>query len=58
MMCNGISWIGDLDDAKNLWRILLIDIQCLIVHITGQLFECERLGTISAILEFQFTNHN
>jgi hypothetical protein len=46
----GISWIGDLGDAQNLWRMLLINIQCFIVHITGQLFEYERLDVISAIL--------
>ncbi len=54
----GISWIGDLDDAQNPWRMLLIDIQCFIVHIMGQLFECECLGVISAILELRFTNHS
>ncbi len=47
----GVSWIRDLNDAQNPWKMLLIDIQCLIVHITGQLFECKRLGVISAILE-------
>jgi hypothetical protein len=45
MMCNGslkcslrgggdgygISWIGDLDDAQNLAKMLFVDIQCLIV---------------------------
>jgi len=38
--------------------MLFVDIQCLIVHITGQLFECKCLGVISAILELQFTNHS
>ncbi len=62
MMCNGslrgdgdgcgISWIGDLGDAQNPWRMLLVNIQCFIMHITGQLFECERLGVINTILEF------
>ncbi len=54
----GISWIGDLGDAQNPWRMLRVDIQCFIMHISGQLFECECLGVISAILELQFTNHN
>jgi hypothetical protein len=68
MMCNGrlrgdgdgcgISWIGDLSEAQNPQRMLLVNIQCLIVHIMGQLFECERHGIISAILELQFTNHS
>ncbi len=72
MMCNGslqcslrcdgdgcgISWIRDLSDAQNPRKRLLLDIQYLIVHITGQLFECKRLGVINAILELQFTNHN
>jgi hypothetical protein len=49
MMCNGslkcslrsggdgygISWITDLDDAQNLGKMLLIDIQCFIVQIMG-----------------------
>ncbi len=64
MMCNGslqcslrgdgdgygISWIGDLGDAQNLQKMLLVDIQCLIVHITSQLLECECLDVINAIL--------
>jgi hypothetical protein len=54
----GVSWIGNLGDVQNLYKMLLIDIQCFIVHITGQLFECKRLGVVSAILELQFTNHN
>ncbi len=54
----GISWIGDLGDAPNPQRMLFIDIQCLIMHIMGQLFECEHLDVISAILELQFTNHS
>ncbi len=54
----GLSWIGDLNDTQNPWRMLLIDIQCFIVHIMGQSFECERFGVISAILELQFTNHS
>jgi len=54
----GISWIRNLGDAQNPCRTLFVNIQCLIVHITSQLFECKRLGVISAILEFQFTNHN
>jgi hypothetical protein len=54
----GISWIGDLNDAQNPWRMLFVNIQCFIVHITSQLFECERLGVINTILEFQFTNHS
>jgi len=54
----GISWIRDLNDAENPWKMLFVDIQCLIVHIIGQLFECERLGVISTILELQFTNHS
>ncbi len=72
MMCNGslqcslkgggdgcgISWIEDLGDTQNPWKMLLIDIQCLIVHITGQLFECEHFGVINAIFELQFPNHN
>ncbi len=53
-----INWIGDLGDAQNPWRMLLVDIQCFIVHITSQLFECEHLSVINAILELQFTNHN
>ncbi len=66
MMCNGslqcslrgggdgfgISWIRDLGEAQNPQKMLLVDIQCLIVHIMGQLFECEHLGVISAIPEF------
>ncbi len=66
MMCNGnlkcnlksggngfgISWIGELGDAQNLQRMLLVDIQSFIVHITGKLFECECLDVISAIFEF------
>jgi hypothetical protein len=47
----GISWIWDLNNAQNLWRMSLVDIQCFIVHITIQLFEYERLDVISAILE-------
>jgi len=72
MMCNGslqcslkgggdgcgISWIRDIGDAQNPWRMLFIYFQCLIMHITGQLFECERLDVISTILELQFTNHS
>ncbi len=54
----GISWIGDLVDAQNLQKMLVVDIQCLIVHITGQLFECECLDVISTILELQFINHS
>jgi len=54
----GINWIRDLGDTQNPQRMLLIDIHCLIVHIMGQLFECERLSVVSAILEFQFTNHS
>jgi len=60
MMCNGnlqcnlrgggdgygISWIGNLNDAQNLQRMLLVDIQCLIVHLMGQLFECKCLSVI------------
>ncbi len=53
----GISWIGDVSDTQNPQRMLLVDIQCLIMHITGHLFKCERLGVISAIFEVQFTNH-
>jgi len=72
MMCNGslqcslkgggvgcgISWIRDLGDAQNPQRMLFVDIQCLIVHITGQLFECECLDVMSTILELQFTTHS
>ncbi len=29
----GVSWIGNLGDTQNPWRMLLVDIQCLIVHI-------------------------
>jgi len=72
MMCNGnlqcslkrggdgcgINWIGDLGDAQNPWKMLFIDIQCLIVHITGQLFECKHLSVINVILELQFINHS
>ncbi len=72
MMCNGnlqcslrnggngcgINWIGDLSDAQNPQRMLLVDIQCFIVHITVQLFECEHPSVISAILELQFINHS
>ncbi len=72
MMCNGslqyslkggsdgfgINWIGDLGDAQNPWRMLLVNIQCLIVHIMRQLFKCEHFGVISVALELQFTNHN
>jgi hypothetical protein len=47
----GVRWIGDLSDAQNLGKMLFIDIQCLIVHIIGQLFECECLSAISAIFE-------
>jgi hypothetical protein len=35
--------------------MLLIDIQCLIVHITSQLFECKCLGVINTMLEFSQT---
>jgi hypothetical protein len=42
----GISGIRDLGDAKNPQKMLLVDIQCLIVFITGKLFE------------LQFTNHS
>jgi hypothetical protein len=31
----GINWIRDLSDAQNPWRMLLIDIQCFIMHITS-----------------------
>jgi len=72
MMCNGnlecslkgcgnsygINWIRDLNDAQNPRRMLLVDIQCLIVHIMGQLLECKCVDVISAVLEFQFTNHS
>ncbi len=72
MMCNGnlqcnlkgsgngcgISWIKDSSDAQNPWRMLLVGIQCLIMHITGQLFECEYFSVINVIFELQFTNHN
>jgi len=54
----GISWIGDLGDAQNLRKMLFIDIQCLLMHIMGQLFECERFSVINIILELQFINHN
>jgi hypothetical protein len=47
----GISWIGDLGDAQNPRRMLLIDIQCLRMNITCQLFECECLSVINTILE-------
>jgi hypothetical protein len=64
MMCNGslqcslrgggdgygISWIRDFSDTQNPRRMLLVDIQCLLLHIMGQLFECECLGVINAIL--------
>ncbi len=46
----GVSWIGNLGDTQNPYKMLLVDIQCLIVHITGQLFECKRLGVINTIL--------
>jgi len=70
MMCNcnlqcslkgdgyGVSWIGNLGDSQNPCKMLLVDIQNFIVHIVDQLFECKRLGVISAILELQFTNHS
>jgi len=72
MMCNGsshcnlrancdgygISWIGDLSDIQYPPKMLFVDIQCLIMHIVGQLFTCKRLGVISVLLEFQFTNHS
>jgi hypothetical protein len=72
MMCNGslkcsfrgggngygVSWIGDLGDAKNLWTMSFVNIQCFIMHITGQFFEYKHLGVISGILELQFTNHS
>jgi hypothetical protein len=54
----GVSWIGNLGDTQNPCRMLFVDIQCLIVHIMGQLFEYKRFGVISAILELQFTNHS
>jgi hypothetical protein len=54
----GISWIGDLGDAQNPQRMLLIHIQHLIMHITGYWFECERFNVIKTILELQFTIHN
>ncbi len=47
----GISWIRDLGDAQNPRRMLLVDIQCLIMHITNQLFGCECLSVINTILE-------
>jgi hypothetical protein len=53
-----ISCIGDLNDAQNPWRMLFVDIQCFIVHIMGQLFECKHFSVINAILEFEFTNHS
>jgi len=54
----GVSWIRNLGDTQNPCRMLFVDIQCLLVHITNQLFECERVGVIRAIPEFQFTNHS
>ncbi len=65
MMCNGslqcnlrggddgcgVSWIGNLGDAQNPCKMLLVDIQCLIMHIMGQLFECKCFDVINAILE-------
>jgi hypothetical protein len=39
----GISWIKDLGDAQNPETMLLIDIQCLIVNITGQLLNANAL---------------
>jgi len=36
--------------------MLFVDVQCFIVHITGQFFEYECLGVINAIHELQFTN--
>jgi len=53
-----VSWIGNLGDAQNPCRMLFVDIQCLIVHITNQLFECKCFGVISAIFELQFTNQS
>jgi hypothetical protein len=64
MMCNGslqcslrgggdycgISWIGDLGDAQNPQKMLLVDIQCFIVHITSKLFECKCLDVIAPYL--------
>jgi len=47
----GINWIGDLGDAQNPKKMLFVDIQCFIVHITRSLFECECLNVISAVLE-------
>jgi len=47
----GVSWIENLGDAQNPYRMLLVNIQCLIVHITGKLFECKRLSVINAIFE-------
>ncbi len=46
----GVSWIGDLSDAQNPSIMLFVHIQCLIVHITGQLFECKRINVISTYL--------
>jgi hypothetical protein len=46
----GTSWIGDLGDAQKSQRMLLVDVQSLIVHITCQLFKCERLGVVSVYL--------
>jgi hypothetical protein len=54
----GISWIGDLSKAQNPLRMLFVDIQCFIMHITSQLFEHKHLSVISTILELQFTNHS
>jgi hypothetical protein len=64
-MCNGnlqcnlrgggdgcdINWIGDMGDTQNPRRMLFVDIQCFIMHIMGQLFECECFDVISTILE-------
>jgi len=72
MMCNGnlqcslrgdgdgcgISWIEDLGDAQNLQRMLFVDVQCFIMHIISQFFECEHICVISAILELLFINHS
>jgi hypothetical protein len=39
----GISWIRDVDDAQNPQKMLLIDIQYLIVHIMGEFLNANAL---------------
>jgi len=56
-------WLWRKLDWESRWcpkSLLLVvrDIQCFIVHIRGQLFECKCFGVITPILELQFTNQS